>query len=161
MQWLQDWWKFDPSEVAGSDDNPHGPIRDDQRRETLPLLTMAFGYAPWTWLQQEDQEAATRIIQRLAALGFQTSDLLALGLRPRSAEPSPEAIVFGDRDKSTDTNSNFRTSMNTVADAVTRSRAEMEDPANTSIGLRSTEDLLANSERARNLVEELRQRQLP
>ena len=44
MQWLQDWWRFDAERDAAGNDNPHGPIRDDQRRETLPLLTMAFGW---------------------------------------------------------------------------------------------------------------------
>ena len=43
MQWFREWWAFDETAEA-SDDNPHGPIRDDQRRETLPLLTMAFGW---------------------------------------------------------------------------------------------------------------------
>lgn len=44
MQWLKNWWTFDPERDFDRDDNPHGPIRDDQRRNALPLLTMAFGW---------------------------------------------------------------------------------------------------------------------
>jgi len=41
---LQDWWAYNPEAELQSADNPHAPIRADQRRESLPLLTMAFGW---------------------------------------------------------------------------------------------------------------------
>ncbi|WP_394729962.1 cytosine permease [Altererythrobacter sp. GH1-8] len=41
---FKQWWSFDPEAEASSADNPHAPLRDDQRRETFPLLTLAFGW---------------------------------------------------------------------------------------------------------------------
>ena len=41
---LADWWTFDPAKEAASADNPLAPLTDAQRRETLPLLTLAFGW---------------------------------------------------------------------------------------------------------------------
>jgi cytosine permease len=41
---LQDWWAYNPEEASSSSDSPHAPIRTDQRRDTFPLLTMAFGW---------------------------------------------------------------------------------------------------------------------
>ncbi len=38
------WWAYNPEEEAQSSDNPHAPLRDDQRRDTVPLLTLAFGW---------------------------------------------------------------------------------------------------------------------
>ena len=44
MSWFKNWWAVDPSEAEDSVDNPHAPLRDNQRRDTLPLLTLAFGW---------------------------------------------------------------------------------------------------------------------
>lgn len=41
---LKDWWRFDPERENSSDDNPHAPLADGQRRESFPLLTLAFGW---------------------------------------------------------------------------------------------------------------------
>lgn len=38
------WWTLSPNEETDNADNPHAPLRDDQRRETFPLLTLAFGW---------------------------------------------------------------------------------------------------------------------
>ena len=38
------WFQLDAREEAQSADNPHAPLRDDQRRGTVPLLTLAFGW---------------------------------------------------------------------------------------------------------------------
>lgn len=42
--WLQRWWKFDPEIEQASADNPHGPLAESQKRNTIPLLTLAFGW---------------------------------------------------------------------------------------------------------------------
>lgn len=44
MSKIKNWLKLDEREEAGSADNPHAPLRDDQRRDALPLLTLAFGW---------------------------------------------------------------------------------------------------------------------
>ena len=41
MSWLKNWWALDPIEAEDSADNPHARLRDDQRRDALPLLTLA------------------------------------------------------------------------------------------------------------------------
>lgn len=38
------WWQMDESEERSSADNPHAPLDDSQRRDSLPLLTLAFGW---------------------------------------------------------------------------------------------------------------------
>ena len=38
------WFKLDEREESRSADNPHAPLREDQRRGALPLLTLAFGW---------------------------------------------------------------------------------------------------------------------
>lgn len=38
------WFKLDARQEAQTADNPHAPLRDDQRRGALPLLTLAFGW---------------------------------------------------------------------------------------------------------------------
>ncbi|MFT4655001.1 MAG: cytosine permease [Patiriisocius sp.] len=38
------WWTVDEHEAANSADNPHSPLRPEQRRDTLPLLSLAFGW---------------------------------------------------------------------------------------------------------------------
>ena len=42
--WLATWWQFDSDAEASSADNPHAPLTENQRRDTLPLLTLAFGW---------------------------------------------------------------------------------------------------------------------
>lgn len=44
MVTLKDWWALDPEKDLASADNPHAPLLESQRRGTLPLLTMAFGW---------------------------------------------------------------------------------------------------------------------
>ena len=41
---LKAWWKFDAQAVQESADNPLTPLTNEQRRDALPLLTMAFGW---------------------------------------------------------------------------------------------------------------------
>lgn len=38
------WFRVDEREEAQSADNPHAPLREEQRRDALPLLTLAFGW---------------------------------------------------------------------------------------------------------------------
>ncbi len=38
------WFKLDTRQEAQTADNPHAPLREDQRRGALPLLTLAFGW---------------------------------------------------------------------------------------------------------------------
>ena len=41
---LREWWTLHPEEERQSADNPLTPLSDAQRRNTLPLLTLAFGW---------------------------------------------------------------------------------------------------------------------
>lgn len=41
---LREWWNLQPEEEQRSADNPLTPLSDRQRRNTLPLLTLAFGW---------------------------------------------------------------------------------------------------------------------
>ncbi len=44
MNRFREWWTLDPEEERLSADNPLTPLSDSQRRNTLPLLTLAFGW---------------------------------------------------------------------------------------------------------------------
>ncbi|QLC26383.1 hypothetical protein HFP57_16000 [Parasphingopyxis algicola] len=41
---LKLWWQLSDEQSSETADNPHAPLRPDQRRDTLPLLTLAFGW---------------------------------------------------------------------------------------------------------------------
>jgi cytosine permease len=41
---LKTWWQFDAEAEQASADNPLTPLTSDQRRDAIPLLTMAFGW---------------------------------------------------------------------------------------------------------------------
>ena len=41
---LKIWWEFDAEAEQASADNPLTPLTSDQRRDAIPLLTMAFGW---------------------------------------------------------------------------------------------------------------------
>ena len=41
---LKAWWTLDEAAEQSSADNPLAPLSDDQRRDALPLLTLAFGW---------------------------------------------------------------------------------------------------------------------
>ena len=41
---LKKWWTLDTTKETASADNPLEPLRPEQRRETFPLLTLAFGW---------------------------------------------------------------------------------------------------------------------
>ena len=41
---LKQWWRFDPAAEQASADNPLTALSPEQRRNTLPLLTLAFGW---------------------------------------------------------------------------------------------------------------------
>jgi cytosine permease len=41
---LKQWWALDEAAEMDSADNPLAPLRDDQKQNTLPLLTLAFGW---------------------------------------------------------------------------------------------------------------------
>lgn len=41
---LKQWWHLDEAEAHGSADSPHAPLKPEQRRDTGPLLTLAFGW---------------------------------------------------------------------------------------------------------------------
>lgn len=43
-EWLKNWWRFDAAAEASTPDNPHAPLAKNQRRDSLPLLTVAFGW---------------------------------------------------------------------------------------------------------------------
>ena len=43
-EWFAQWWHFDAESENASVDNPHAPLNADQRRDTFPLLTVAFGW---------------------------------------------------------------------------------------------------------------------
>ena len=44
MSALSKWFRLDEREEAASADNPHAPLEAHQRRDALPLLTLAFGW---------------------------------------------------------------------------------------------------------------------
>jgi len=44
MSALSKWFSLDEREEAASADNPHAPLQASQRRDALPLLTLAFGW---------------------------------------------------------------------------------------------------------------------
>ncbi len=44
MNKLKAWWALDEAAESASIDNPFTPLRPEQRQETLPLLTLAFGW---------------------------------------------------------------------------------------------------------------------
>jgi len=44
MSALSKWFRLDEREEAASADNPHAPLQASQRRDALPLLTLAFGW---------------------------------------------------------------------------------------------------------------------
>lgn len=44
MSKLKAWWSYDSEAEKASADNPVSPLTESQRRETLPLLTLAFGW---------------------------------------------------------------------------------------------------------------------
>ncbi|NBX58284.1 MAG: hypothetical protein EBT64_07405, partial [Gammaproteobacteria bacterium] len=41
---MSKWFRLDEREEAASADNPHAPLEANQRRDALPLLTLAFGW---------------------------------------------------------------------------------------------------------------------
>ncbi|GAB5457794.1 MAG: cytosine permease [Henriciella sp.] len=41
---FKSWWRFDPEVENSSADNPHAPLKEAQKRASLPLLTLAFGW---------------------------------------------------------------------------------------------------------------------
>ncbi len=41
---LKAWWTLDEAAEAQTADNPFAPVRPEQRQETLPMLTLAFGW---------------------------------------------------------------------------------------------------------------------
>ncbi|MEO9469563.1 cytosine permease [Parasphingorhabdus sp.] len=41
---LKKWWLFDSELEQASPDNPHGPLVESQKRNAIPLLTLAFGW---------------------------------------------------------------------------------------------------------------------
>jgi cytosine permease len=44
MSKLKSWWSYDAEAEKQSADNPATPLTDSQRRGTIPLLTLAFGW---------------------------------------------------------------------------------------------------------------------
>ena len=44
MSRWSEWFRLDEREEAASADSPHAPLSDEQRRDALPLLTLAFGW---------------------------------------------------------------------------------------------------------------------
>lgn len=44
MSRIKRWWSYDSEAEKRSADNPVAPLSDDQRRGTVPLLTLAFGW---------------------------------------------------------------------------------------------------------------------
>jgi len=44
LERLRDWWRLDHDAERQSADNPHSPLSPAQRRDTGPMLTLAFGW---------------------------------------------------------------------------------------------------------------------
>ncbi|MDG2319288.1 MAG: cytosine permease [Rhodospirillaceae bacterium] len=44
MDKIQAWWALDEAAESASTDNPLTPVRPEQRQETVPMLTLAFGW---------------------------------------------------------------------------------------------------------------------
>lgn len=44
---LKAWWALDEQAEQESADNPLAPLSDSQRRDALPLLTLAFAGVSW------------------------------------------------------------------------------------------------------------------
>jgi len=44
MDKIKNWWALDREAEASTADNPFAPVRPEQRQETLPMLTLAFGW---------------------------------------------------------------------------------------------------------------------
>lgn len=44
MDKIKEWWALDEAAEAQTADNPFAPVRPEQRQETLPMLTLAFGW---------------------------------------------------------------------------------------------------------------------
>ena len=44
MDKLKQWWRYDSEAEKQSADNPVTPLTESQRRGTIPLLTLAFGW---------------------------------------------------------------------------------------------------------------------
>jgi len=44
MSKISNWFRLDAAAEARHADNPHAPLRAEQRRDALPLLTLAFGW---------------------------------------------------------------------------------------------------------------------
>ena len=44
MDKLKAWWALDEAAESATADNPFAPVRPEQRQETLPMLTLAFGW---------------------------------------------------------------------------------------------------------------------
>ena len=44
MEKFKEWWALDIEKENNSADNPLSPLKDSQRRDSLPLLTLAFGW---------------------------------------------------------------------------------------------------------------------
>ena len=44
MDKVKEWWTLDEAAEAQTADNPFAPLRPDQRQDTLPMLTLAFGW---------------------------------------------------------------------------------------------------------------------
>lgn len=41
---LKNWWKLDPQDEAGSADNPLATVPPEHKQDTVPMLTLAFGW---------------------------------------------------------------------------------------------------------------------
>ncbi len=44
MEKVKAWWALDEAAESATADNPFAPVRPEQRQETLPMLTLAFGW---------------------------------------------------------------------------------------------------------------------
>ena len=44
MNKIKAWWALDEAAEAATADNPQSPLRPEQRQDTLPMLTLAFGW---------------------------------------------------------------------------------------------------------------------
>lgn len=44
MDKVKAWWALDEAAESATTDNPFTPVRPEQRQETLPMLTLAFGW---------------------------------------------------------------------------------------------------------------------
>jgi len=84
LERLRAWWTFDPAAEQQSADNPLTPLRPEQRRNTGPMLLLAFGWGPTRTLLRGDGIQA----------GYRASAKLMLRAWPRAVLVIAAALLL-------------------------------------------------------------------